>query len=212
MYPSIKKILFSATAMIFLLSACLPAARATQSPADIEQQVQTAVALTIAAQNAQTQAAQPIIPEATNTMLPTQTLEVVPTLTPIIIPTLTPKPASSSGSGSGGGSVLSTGWSCDSIRRRPLDNTVFRPDKPFDIKWTIVNTGKKTMRAGLDLKFNSGTLMANTDRVELPEMKPGDQYVVNFDAVSPHKEGTYVMTFVVEGGLCYPYTVIVVQK
>ncbi len=212
MYPSIRKILFAAVALILLLSACSPAARATQSPSDVENQIQTAVAMTIVAQNAQTQAAQPVLPQATNTTLPTQTAEVAPSPTPIIIPTVTTRPASSSGGGGSGGSVISTGYSCDSIRRRPFDNTVFRPDKVFDIKWTIVNTGTKTMRAGLDLKFNSGTLMANTDRVELPEMKPGDQYEVNFDAVAPHKEGTYVMTFLVEGGLCFPYTVIVVKK
>ncbi len=214
MHPSTRKILFSAMATIFLLSACLPAARATQSPADIEQQVQTAVALTVAAQNAQTQAAQPLLPEATNTMLPTQTLEAVPSPTPIVIPTFTASPVSSSGGGGGGsgGSVLSTGWSCDSIRRRPFDNTVFKPDKTFDIKWTIVNTGTKTMVKGLDLKYNSGTHLTSTTLVELPELKPGDQYEVDFDAVAPHKEGTYVMTFVVEGGLCFPYTVIVVQK
>jgi hypothetical protein len=32
------------------------------------------------------------------------------------------------------------------------------------------------------------------------------------DAVAPDKEGTYIMTFLVEGGLCYPYTAIVVEK
>lgn len=214
MHPSIKKTLFTAMALVFLLSACAPSAPAqpTQSAQDLNNQVATIVALTVAAQNAQTQEAQSPTPAVTNTMLPTQTPEgILPTVTPIILPTATARPASSSG-GSGGGAVQSAQWSCDSIRRRPIDNTIFRPDKPFDIKWTIVNTGKKTMRAGLDLKFNSGTLMANTSRVELPELKPGAQYQVDFDGVAPHKEGTYVMTFVVEGGLCYPYTVIVVQK
>ncbi len=210
MHPSIKKVLFPALALIFLLSACAPS-QPTQSSQDIEKQVQIAVALTVAAQSAQTQAAQPVLPQATNTMLPTQTLPVPPTLTPIIIPTNTTVARSSGGSGSGG-SVLSTEWSCDSIRRRPLDNTVYRPDKTFDVKWTIVNTGKKTMVAGLDLKFHSGTLFVNTDIIELPELKPGDQVQVDFDAVAPHKEGTYIMTFMVEGGLCFPYAAIVVQK
>ncbi len=214
MHPSTRKILFSAIALIFLLSACLPAQQPqpTQSAQDVVNQVATIVALTVAAQNTQTQAAQPILPAATNTMLPTQTPEgILPTPTTVLLPTATLRPASSSGGG-GGGSVLSTGWACDSIRRRPFDNTVYKPDKTFDIKWTIVNTGTKTMVKGLDLKYNSGTKLTSTSFVELPEMKPGDQYEVDFDAVAPHKEGTYVMTFVVEGGLCYPYTVIVVQK
>ena len=93
-----------------------------------------------------------------------------------------------------------------------FDNTSFRPGDTFDIKWTIVNTGTKTMVAGLDLKFNSGTQMTNRTRVELPELKPGAQFAVDFDAVAPNKEGTYVMTFLVEGGLCYPYVAIIVEK
>jgi hypothetical protein len=82
----------------------------------------------------------------------------------------------------------------------------------FDIKWTIVNTGTKTMRAGLDVKYNSGTKLTSTTFVELPELEPGEEATVDFDAVAPEKEGTYIMTFLVEGGLCYPYTAIIVEK
>ncbi len=216
MHPAIRKILFAAMATVFLLSACGIPAQPTQSASDVTNQIATSVAATVAAQNAQTQAVQSPTPQVTNTTLPTQTQEglpsptaIIPTVTPVLAPTTRP---SSGGSSSGGGNVVSTGYACDAISRRPFDNTVFKPDKPFDIKWTIVNSGTKTMRAGLDVKFSRGTLMANTNIVELPELKPGAQYVVNFDAVSPHKEGTYVMTFMVEGGLCFPYTVIVVEK
>ncbi len=48
---STKKILFSAMALILLLSACQPA-QPTQNPSDIADQVATSVALTVAAQNA----------------------------------------------------------------------------------------------------------------------------------------------------------------
>jgi hypothetical protein len=69
------------------------------------------------------------------------------------------------------------------------------------------------MRAGLDLKFNSGDPLTDVSaRVELPELKPGDQYAVDFDGVAPKQEGHHVMTFIVEGGLCYPYVVILVEK
>lgn len=217
MHPAIRKILFAAMATVFLLSACGLPAQPTQNASDVTNQIATSVALTVAAQNAQTQAVQSPTAQVTNTTLPTQTqeglpspTEIIPTVTPVLIPTT--RPSGGGSSSGGGGNVVSTGYACDSIRRRPLDNTVFKPDKPFDIKWTIVNSGTKTMRAGLDVKFTSGTLMANTNRVELPELKPGAQYTVDFDAVSPHKEGTYVMTFMVEGGLCFPYTVIVVEK
>jgi hypothetical protein len=212
MRPSIKRSLFSAMALLFLLSACLPA-QPTVNPNDIANQVNTAVALTIAAQNAQTQAAQALTPLATNTTLPTQTPENIPSPTPTV-PTVTPVvvPTTASGGGGGGGTTVKPEYACNPFPRRPRDNTVFRPNDEFDISWTIVNTGTKTMRAGLDVKYNSGTKLTSTTFVELPRLDPGDQYVVDFDAVAPEKEGTYIMTFIVEGGLCYPYTAIVVEK
>jgi len=211
-----KTIWFVAIATIMLLSACQPA-QPTQNPSDIADQVATSVALTVAAQNALTQSAPTLVPEPTNTMLPTQTeVGTVPSPT-LVLPTPTalvlPSPTTVvSGGGGGGGSTGKPDYACDTIRRRPLDNEIFRPNKQFAIKWTIVNTGKKTLRAGLDMKFNSGTQLTSTTRVELPELDPGEQYAVDFDAVSPAKEGTYIMTFLVEGGLCYPYTAIIVEK
>jgi hypothetical protein len=214
MSASKKKILLGVMAVIVLLSACQPAPP-TPDLDEIENQVATSVALTVAAQNAQTQAAVSPTPVATNTTLPTQTSEVppsptsiLPTATPLVLPTAT----SSGGGGGGGGTITQRDYSCDTIHRRPFDNTVFRPGDRFDIKWTIVNTGKKTMVAGLDLKYNSGEKMTNRLRVELPELKPKEQFDVDFDAVAPNKEGTYIMTFLVEGQLCYPYVAIIVEK
>ena len=214
MSASKKNFLLSIMAVVVLLAACQPPAAPTQSASDLENEVATIVALTVAAQNAQTQAAVSPTPEATNTTLPTQTDSAPPTPT-LLLPTATPTvvvlPTSSSGGG-GGGTTTKRDYSCDTIRRRPFDNTSYRPGDTFDIKWTIVNTGTKTMVAGLDLKYNSGTQMTNRTRVELPELKPGAQFAVDFDAVAPNKEGTYIMTFLVEGGLCYPYVAIIVEK
>lgn len=213
MSPSTKKFLFAAIALILLLAACAPA-QPTLSADDIANQVATSVALTVAAQNAQTQAAASLVPPATNTTLPTQTEAVVPSPT-AILPTATvvALPTSSSGGGGGGGgTVTKADYACNAISRRPYDYQIFHPNDEFDIKWTIVNIGKKTMAAGLDLKYNSGPKLTTTERVELPELKPGDEYVVDFDAVAPEKEGRYIMNFVVEGQLCYPYTAIIVEK
>ena len=214
MSASKKNFLLSVMAVMVLLAACQPPAAPTQSASDLENQVATIVALTVAAQNAQTQAAVSPTPQTTNTTLPTQTDSAPPTPT-LLLPTATPTvvvlPTSSSGGG-GGGTTTKRDYSCDTIRRRPFDNTSYRPGDTFDIKWTIVNTGTKTMVAGLDLKYNSGTQMTNRTRVELPELKPGAQFAVDFDAVAPNKEGTYIMTFLVEGGLCYPYVAIIVEK
>jgi Ig-like domain from next to BRCA1 gene len=217
MSPSQNKFLLGTMAVIILLSACQPA-QPTQNAIDIENQVATSVALTVSAQNAQTQAAVSPTPVVTNTTLPTQTAEgVVPSPTPV--ETATPLPTATavvipatSVSGGGGGTTTQNQYACDTIQRRPLDNTSYRPGDKFDIKWTIVNTGTRTMVAGLDLKFNSGTQMTNRTRVELPELEPDEQFAVDFDAVAPTKEGTYIMAFIVEGGLCYPYTAIIVEK
>jgi hypothetical protein len=213
MNPSRKKILFITIVVIFLFSACAPA-QPTQSPEDIANQVATSVALTVAAQNAQTQSAASLVPEPTNTTLPTQTEPVppsptplVPTVTAVVLPTTAP-----GGGGGGGGTTIQREYACNPFPRLPRDNTVFSPNDTFDIKWTIFNTGTKTMRAGLDVKYNSGTKLTSTTFVELPELDPGESTTVDFDAVAPDKEGTYIMTFLVEGGLCYPYTAIVVEK
>lgn len=213
MSPLMKKFLFSALAMVFLFSACVPAAP-TQSPEDIANQVATSVALTVAAQNAQTQAAQSAVPPATNTTLPTQTEAVVSSPTPVL-PTATNTAVvlpTSSGGGGGGGSVAKPEFACDAINRRPFDNEIFRPNDDFDIRWTIVNTGTKTMQAGIDLRYSSGPELTSRKIVELPELEPGEEYVVDFDAKAPEKPGRYVMIFHVEGGLCFPYTAIIVER
>ena len=217
MRPLMNKILMTAAAGIILFTACQPAPP-TPDPSDVEDQVATSVALTVAAQNAQTQAAVSPTPVVTNTILPTQTEEgVVASPTPLetatALPTVTAvAPPTSVSGGGGGGTTTKREYACDTIRRRPFDNTSYRPGDTFDIKWTIVNTGTKTMVAGLDLKYNSGEKMTSRTRVELPELKPGAEFAVDFDAVAPTKEGTYIMTFVVEGQLCYPYVAIIVEK
>ena len=212
---SMKKILFCAMAFIFLLSACQPA-QPTQNPSDIADQVGTSVALTVAAQNALTQAAPTLVPQATNTTLPTQTeVGALPSPTPVL-PTVTAVVLSSptvvSSGGGGGGTTTKPQYACNPFPRLPRDNSIFRPNDSFDIKWTIVNTGTKTMQAGLDLKYDDGPQLTQTTLVELPELEPGESTTVSFDAVAPSKEGTYIMTFSVEGSLCFPYTAIVVEK
>lgn len=217
MNRSTKTVLFFLLAGILLLSACspAPAAAPTQDPAEVQQQIQEAVALTVAAQSAQTEQAQALIPEATNTPLPTQTeagvlpspTPVIPTATPIVVvpPTVAPS------TGGGGVTVVKQDFACNIINQSPLDNSYWKPNKEFDVNWTIVNTGTKAWKAGLDLVFSSGTNLATTKIVELPAMAPGDQYKVVLDAVTPAKAGSYTMVWKLEGGFCYPYIAIIVE-
>jgi hypothetical protein len=214
-----KRVLISALAMIVLLAACTPAAAPTQDPALVQQLIEQAVELTVAAQNAQATEQQALIVPS-NTPLPTQTealpptpTSLLPTATPFVIVPATNTVVVSSG---GGGAVAPTAkpqYACQAISRRPFDNEIFKPNDEFDIRWTIVNTGTRTLRAGLDLEYLSGPeLTGSVKFVELPELKPGDSYQVIFDAVAPGKEGSYVMTWRVEGPICFPYTAIIVEK
>lgn len=215
MNQPIKRVLFPMMAIIFLIAACAPAQAPTQDPAEIQRQIQESVALTVAAQNAQATEQQALIVPS-NTPLPTQTeIGAVDTPTPLI-PTATPfvivPPTSSSSGGGGGGTTVKPEYACDIIGQRPYDDTYFKPKDTFDVKWTIVNTGTKTWAKGLDLKYQTGPQMTNINRIELPEMKPGDQYSVVMDATAPADEGYQVMVWVIEGGFCFPYVRIIVEK
>jgi len=217
MKQSVKHVFFLAMAGILLLAACAPAPAPTQDPAEVQRQIQESVALTVAAQNAEAEQNQAVVAEPTNTPLPTQTeavpaspTPVEPTATPftVVPPTVTPV---SSGSG-GGGAVTPLEYDCNVGNRQPLDNTHFKPNKEFDIRWTIINTGTKSWPAGLDVKYYSGPLMSTTTVAELPAMAPGDTFEVILDARAPQKRGFQVMTWIVEGKLCYPYVAIIVGE
>jgi Ig-like domain from next to BRCA1 gene len=212
----IRKTAFVVLGIVFLLSGCAPA-QATQSPADIQAQIGTSVAMTVEVQNqlgtsvAQTVEAQ--MPAATETLAPTTAPLEVPTLTPIF-DTATPfvvVPPSSGGGGGGGGSTTAN-YACDpDTGKKPRDNTVFRPGDPFEVKWTIINTGTKTWVAGKDFSYFSGPKMTAASGVELPELKPGKSVSFNFGADAPAEKGFQVMTWKVEGGFCYPYIAIDVE-
>ncbi|HKJ37744.1 MAG TPA: NBR1-Ig-like domain-containing protein [Anaerolineales bacterium] len=218
MKQSNKRALFIFMAGIILLAACAPAPASTQDPAEIQQQIQDAVAMTVAAQEAE-QEAQAAVANPTNTPLPTQTeagpaspTPLIPTATPFTVVPPTLVPSSSDGGGGGGGvAVTPLDYDCTSRDRLPYDNTYFNSNKEFDIKWTIVNTGSKAWDAGKDVKYFSGPQMSTTTHVQLPAMAPGDTFVVNLDAFAPQKKGFHVMTWVVEGALCYPYVAIIVE-
>jgi hypothetical protein len=198
---------------VFALAACLPG----QEPVDVEPIVNTAVAQAMATNQSQVEqaVALTVAAQVTDTAAPAEvTLEPTgipfdsPTAT-LFIPTVTPVPTNTS---SGGGIVYKPEYACNAINRKPKDNTEFNRNAKFDIKWTIVNTGTKTWPAGIDVKYFSGPKMATVNRIEIPkEMKPGDTYLIDLDAVAPDKRGFYVMTWTLDGQMCYPYVAINVK-
>lgn len=210
--PYLNRPLLAVLAVLLLLAACAPG-QPVPSAEEIEAQIATSVALTVAAQ----QAAQPT-PAFTPTSIPTATftptpLVLPPTVTPFVV---VPPTSGYSGGGGGGGAGSSPTYSCDpDIGKRPFDNSIFKPGDSFDIKFTIKNTGTATWPAGYDLVYFSGPNMAPAFPavIELPEMDPGDMFAVGpYDATAPGEEGFHVMTFKLQGGFCYPYVAIRVQK
>jgi len=216
MNPNLRRILFTVLAGVLLVTACAPAAAPTQDPAEIQKQINEAVSLTMAAQNAQATEQQALIVPS-NTPLPTQTeaepptptLEL-PTATPFVIVPPTNTVVASSGGG-GGNVVVKPDYACNIINREPLDNSIWKRNKQFDINWTLVNTGTKSWPAGWDLKYYSGPQMTKVTFIELPQIKPGEKYKVVLDAVVPDQRGQLIMTWSIEGGFCFPYTAIVVE-
>jgi hypothetical protein len=191
-----------------LMAACAPA-QPGQSPEEIQAQIGTSVALTVAARDTQTAAAQPA---ATMTLTPTSVPFLLPSLTPVF-PSPTPFVIAppSSGGGGGGGTSPQAKYACNVVTR-PFDNTEYNPGENFAIKWTIINSGTETWVAGLDLIYFSGPHMASPeDTIELPKLKPNESYFVLLDGTAPNKKGFHVMTWKLQGGWCYPYIAIIVK-
>ncbi len=208
-----------------LLAACAPTAQATLSPEEIVQTVSAGVAMTLTAQAEMAPRPSPVpsaTPEPTATPTtppPSDTPTPFPTITPFVIGGGSSSGGGTSGGsgGSGGGGYSSPTYSCDpDIGKKPRDNTVLRPGDPFDVKFTIVNTGTATWEAGKDLRLVSdpyGMIIGFPPSIELPRMEPGDSFTVGpYDAVAPGKAGTYIAEFKLEGGFCWPYVAIKVEN
>ena len=152
-----KRMTFMLLVLILLLGACAPGQQ-TPSEEQIRQQIETGVALTVAAGGSQEDAQ----PQATFTITttPAPTFTSLPTLTPFA--TLTPfvvVPGSSGGGGGGGviggvPGVVYSGEPCgddpryagDLINQKPYDDspeTILKTGDPLDVFFTIKNVGTK---------------------------------------------------------------------
>ncbi len=207
-----RKMMFILVVLVFLVAACLPA----QNTQELEARVNTAVAQTMESENRisnaveQTVAAQgPLASPTADTMdaALTFTETPTPTATPFSIDTFTPFPVNPTSTRV----YIQAKYSCTVINRRPFDLSEYNPGDKFDIKWTIVNTGSRAWAAGVDVKYVSGPKMS-VSRVEIPKaLEPNDSYTIVMDGVAPNKKGRQVMTFAVDGPMCYPYVAIIVK-
>lgn len=201
--------LFYILAVLLLAGACIPAqprplsaGQATPDPGQVANQVATSVVLTVAALPSAIPPTSTPLPTSTAVVPPTPTL--IPTLAyPVITPTAKP------------------GYACDIIDQRPYDDTAFRPNASFDIKWTIVNSGTKKWEHGTYLQYQNGSEMTDITVIEMPRLKPGEKHEVILEAIAPVEQERHVMVWVVKGPgkdegsmywMCYPYVRIIVGK
>lgn len=197
--------------LFFLVTACLP----VQDQQELESRVNTAVAQTMEANNQIANAVAATVSAQSPLSTPTAATDPIltPTETPLAFPTFTFTPIVILISPTSTRQVSRQAeYACGVINRRPFDNSEFHKGDKFDVKWTIVNIGTKTWAKGVDVKYYSGTQLTNYKRVEIPKiMNPNDTYTIVMDATAPDTKGRHVMTWAVDGPMCYPYTAIVVK-
>ncbi len=216
MVKEFRKAMLVALAVAAVLAACAPA---QSTPQQVEFQVGTSVAMTVAAQNfVSTASAATLTAQA-----PQPTATVSPTTIPLSLPSPAPAfatatpfvvvPAGGGGTGgSTGGSAGTPDYAC-SWTSSPPDLTRFKPGDPFDVKFTITNSGTKAWVAGKDFTFIGDTLFTTVSFVELPALQPGHHLSFSFDANAPMAKGRYAEQWKVQGiPGCYPLVVIIVGK
>lgn len=207
-----KKILFLTLVMI-LLTGCLPA----QNPQDVADQVNTAVAGTMQSQAEieqmvqQTMQAQQSLftPTAESSPTPEPTFESVVIFTNTPIPPPTPFPTNTFAAQA---PAVQQAYDCFVETRSPVYLEEIKAGGNFEIKWFLRNTGTNAWTSGVDVKYASGPQMTTTERVEIKTaLNPGDVYKIDLNAKAPNKAGTYTMTWIVEGQLCYANVTITVK-
>lgn len=201
------RLISTALACALAIAACAPVV-AGIPPEQVQIMVATDVAGTVIAQNNMGTAVALTVSAMAPTVNPATSATPIqlalPSFTPLasVTPFATPQ---AGGGGSGGGGKPD--WACD-VLTRPYDGTAYKPGDPFDIRWTITNTGAKTWAAGKDLEYFSGAQLTTRPGVQLPAIKPGGTYTLTADANAPLEKGYYVMTWKLEGGFCWPYVAI----
>ena len=156
--------------LAFALSAC-------NFPLTFEdpEEVENAVAETVAAYEAEEEAIVPTLP-----LLPTSTPIAVVTCVPGVEGTKQPSP---------------TKVPCNSayfVYETVPDNTKFSPGATFDKGWTLRNVGYCTWSSDYKLAFDRGDKMNGPDAKEIgEEVKPGEEVEIVLSLTAPLETGTY---------------------
>ncbi len=184
MFKSVKyKALTFTTILTLLLTAC--GAEATPDPF-----ISTAIAQTVAAQNASA---------ATETPLPSPTvavtegpLQFIPTLTPVVplvSPTL-PKSTAGAKTECGRASLVS-----ETIP----DGTIYPPKTSFIKTWEIKNESNCTWDTSYKIVFWDGDVMGGGYVYNLPQSAPpGTTFPISLQLKAPETDGTYTSEWMLQ--------------
>jgi hypothetical protein len=210
-----KKKLLLLTVLVATVAACAPAQATPSSDVALESRVNTAVAGTMEANQRieeavkETVAAQGSSPAAGEDTSSGSASNISLLLTPTLVPTDTPFGFSSP---TPTFTPIPLKYTCSVYKKKPKDNEVFNKNEEFDVKFTVTNTGTRTWPKGIDFKYVSGTVLAGPKRVEIPKaLAPWQTYDIVLDGKAPDHKGFYVMTFFVDGPMCYGYIAINVK-
>lgn len=205
-----RKNLMIAAALVFLITACLPG----QDPAEVESQIQTAIAQTmqvneLVARNVEGTLTA-MVPAATATLSVTDTPTA--TLEPVIIDTDTPIPPPVFPTDPPAVAKTQPPYSCYVSTLKPKSGQEMGPGDSFEIVMIVVNTGTATWRSGVDVKHAGGSKLTGASRVQIGvAMAPGDQFKFSLTGNAPKDNGLYYMSWMVEGPICYGQVSIVVK-
>lgn len=229
MIKNVKHRLISLLCILLVMLACEVPAFSVSSVSTPEQAaVETVIFKT--AEAAQTQTAEFITPTQTPTRPPTSTatltrtplptstvLFLFPTDTAVVLPTLLGvgdgKPTKTPGPNE---HIYKGTLACALVGQSPSDGTVFKPQKKFTVRWTIMNTGTASWkRHTIDYRYLGGDKFQDRDRYDLNYiLDPGETVDIKVEMYAPKQPGSYETTWVVglnKGGLCKMTIAIVVK-
>ncbi len=170
---AIRKYIFMLTLLTLLVSACSPSASQSND------QVATAVAQTVQAQNSLTKIAQ----------LPTLTPVPPSAETPIAS---TPEAAQPTNTTAPVVGAPSCTISARLAAENPPDGALFKPGETFYKTWSLENTGTCTWDKSYSLIFARGDLLGGLNSYSLPEtVAPGETKNITILLKAPDTEGTF---------------------
>jgi hypothetical protein len=187
-----KKFRIIASVMLAGLTLSLAACNGAKStPTPNAEAVYTQAAQTVQAGLTQTAA---VLPSNTPTDTPMPTSTVTPTQevtqTSAVSPTNTVAPTTSH---------PTTADKAEWISQNPADGTVVNPNQPFNMVWTVKNTGTTTWNTSYQLRYylSEANLRFSGSDIKFPkEVKPGETIDLTVPMRAPTSTGDYTTIWV----------------